>query len=278
MGEKLPRHFAGHRNLLTDTESASLPTALVTALRSFAAQPTIVVASDFDGCLAPIVAHPSSARADPAAVAALVELAALPVTTTAIISGRARSDLAELVAFAAPQAPGIALIGSHGSEFDDEFASEITDAERAVLADVTADLTEIAARFPGTMVETKPASAVLHVRNARSTRDAAAALDQARLGPATRAGVHPTEGKAVLELAVIETGKGHALDILRAQSGADAVCYLGDDVTDEHAFGHLHGTDIGIKVGDGETVASYRITSPTLVGDVLRTILHARRP
>ena len=36
-------------------------------------------------------------------------------------------------------------------------------------------------------------------------------------------GVHyyPPEGKAVLELAVIETSKGHALDTLRAAVGAE---------------------------------------------------------
>lgn len=258
-------------------ESPRLPAELIAALHAFAALPTVVVASDFDGCLAPIVAHPTDARADPAAVAALVELAAVPATTTAIVSGRARADLAALVAIATPDRCGVALVGSHGTEFDDDFAARITDAERALLAQVAADLGEIAAQFPGTMVETKPASAVLHVRNAADRAQSDAALELARRGPATRPGVHVTEGKAVLELAVIETGKGHALDLLRAQSAADAVCYLGDDVTDENAFGHLHGSDISIKVGDGNTIARHRIDGPNLVGEVLRVLLKDRR-
>ncbi|GED96759.1 trehalose-phosphatase [Gordonia crocea] len=251
--------------------ASSLPDDLVAALRRFATRPGVVVASDFDGCLAPIVAHPSDARADPAAVATLVELAGLPATTTAIVSGRARADLAGLVSLAVPDPAGLALIGSHGSEFDDGFAAGITDEQRALLAAVTAELTAIAHRFPGSMVETKPASSVLHVRNA-APADAEAALDEARRGPVTRPGVHPTEGKAVIELAVIETGKGHALDLLRERAGADAVCYLGDDVTDENAFGHLGADDVSIKVGDGDTIARYRIDGPDLVGEVLSLV------
>ncbi|MFT4200965.1 trehalose-phosphatase [Gordonia sp. (in: high G+C Gram-positive bacteria)] len=247
---------------------------LVAALQSFAAVPRIVVASDFDGCLAPIVSHPADARPDPAAVAALVELAALRDTTVAIVSGRARADLASLAAL--PDS-SVTLIGSHGSEFDDGFTSPVTDEQRALLATVTDELSAISARFPGTMVETKPASSVLHVRNAADAESAERALDQARRGPATHAGVHATEGKAVLELAVIDTGKGHALDLLRERGGAEAVCYLGDDVTDENAFRHLTGPgDVGIKVGDGDTVAGHRIAGPELVGAVLRTILVER--
>lgn len=257
---------------------SGLPADLVTALRVFASAPRIVVASDFDGCLAPIVSHPADARPDPAALAHLVRLAALPSTTTAIVSGRARADLAGLVEAAAiPGIGSVTLIGSHGSEFDDGFTTPITVEQRALLARVESALDEIASRFPGTMVETKPASAVLHVRNVADPASADAALDEARRGPAALPGVHATEGKAVLELAVIETGKGYALDALRAQCRADAVCYLGDDVTDENAFRHLDAAaDIGIKVGDGETVARYRVAGPELVGDVLATLLAAR--
>ena len=71
-----------------------------------------------------------------------------------------------------------------------------------------------------------------------------------------------TEGKAVLEFAVIQTDKGQALDILRHQQGASAAVFFGDDVTDEKAFRRLHGPDVGVKVGDGDTLADYRVESP----------------
>lgn len=45
-----------------------------------------------------------------------------------------------------------------------------------------------------------------------------------------------TAGKDVLDLAVVETTKGSAVDALRAALGVDAVLFAGDDVTDETAF------------------------------------------
>ncbi|NNG97640.1 trehalose-phosphatase [Gordonia araii] len=264
---------------------AGLPDELTAALRAFAALPSVVVGSDFDGCLAPIVSHPADARPDPAAVDALVDLAALPDTAIAVVSGRARDDLAERLTPAAlarlaalPDPASATLVGSHGSEFDNGFSSPITDEQQKLLAGLVTELEAIAARFPGAMVETKPASTVLHVRNVDAAADAESALEEARRGPAARPGVHATEGKAVLELAVIETSKGHALDLLRERTGADAVLYLGDDVTDEKAFGHLRGADdVAIKVGDGATLARYRIAGPELVGAVLRAVADFRR-
>ena len=58
---------------------------------------------------------------------------------------------------------------------------------------------------------------------------------------------------------MIQTDKGQALDILRHQQGASAAVFFGDDVTDEKAFRRLHGPDVGVKVGDGDTLADYRV-------------------
>ena len=86
-----------------------------------------------------------------------------------------------------------------------------------------------------------------------------------------------TEGKAVLEFAVIPPTRAQALDILRHQDGASAAVFFGDDVTDEKAFRRLHGPDLGIKVGAGDTLAGYRIESPEDVAAALAFLLEARR-
>ncbi|MDF6102009.1 trehalose-phosphatase [Gordonia hongkongensis] len=250
-----------------------IPAELTDALVRVAGVGVLLVASDYDGCVSPIVARPEDAVPEPASIDALVAAAALPDTVVAVVSGRERAVLAELSGLTAP----VVLVGSHGSEFESGFAVEVTDEARALLTRLIDELRAIAAEFPGSTVEVKPASTVLHVRNA-SASDAVAALDRARTGPASWPGVHTTEGKAVLELAVIETSKGHALDTLRAAVGADAVIYLGDDVTDEKAFAHLRPQtgDIGIKVGEGDTAADYRIADTDDVATVLAFVAEQR--
>ncbi|MBD0861661.1 trehalose-phosphatase [Gordonia sp. zg691] len=250
-----------------------IPDGLRAALTSVARVPRLLVASDYDGCVSPIVSRPEDAVPNPASVAALVAAAELPDTAVAVVSGRERAVLAGLSGLVAP----VTLVGSHGSEFESGFAVEVTDSARALLTQLIDELDSIAADFPGTTVEVKPASTVLHVRNA-SPADGDTALERVRTGPASKPGVHITEGKSVIELAVIETSKGHALDTLRERLDCDAVIYLGDDVTDEKAFAHLHPEtgDVGIKVGAGTSAAQFRIEDTDDVASVLEFVVAER--
>lgn len=246
---------------------SDLPPELAGALDAAARAARLLVTSDFDGTLAPIVDHPADARPLPEAARALVELSELPATPVALISGRALRDLRVLSSMPA----SVHLVGSHGAEFDTGFTYDI---DRALLQTITDELTAIAAARPGVTVETKPASVALHVRNA-SPADGEAALRLAEEASA-RWDAHVTAGKAVLEFAVLATDKGEALDILRERHQASTVVFFGDDVTDEKAFRRLHGSDIGVKVGPGDTAAGFRIDAPEDVTTALRHLL-ARR-
>ena len=247
---------------------SALPADLVRALDGAAATARLLVASDFDGTLAPIVADPADARPLPGAADALLALAGLPSTTVVLVSGRALSTLREL----SSMPPPVHLVGSHGAEFDSGFAQRI---DRELLERITAELTAIAANRPGVTVEPKPASVALHVRNA-SAADGGDALDAARAaGHAWDAEL--TAGKAVLEFAVISTDKGEAIDIIRDRDDATAVVFFGDDVTDEKAFRRMRDGDVGVKVGPGDTLAKYRVESPDDVEAALTYLLEQRR-
>ena len=246
---------------------ANLPPDLQSALTSVAGVPRLLVTSDFDGTLAPIVNNPADARPLPEAASALIALADVPDTAAALISGRALEVLRSL----SSMPDTVHLVGSHGAEFDSGFSHDI---DRDLVDRITAELNAIAAHRPGVAVETKPASVALHVRNA-SADDGAAALDEARAA-AGAWDAHLTEGKAVLEFAVISTDKGEAVDILRDQHDASAVVFFGDDVTDEKAFRRLRDGDVGVKVGPGDTAAGYRIETPDDVATALEYILNAR--
>ncbi|MET9201065.1 trehalose-phosphatase [Gordonia sp. NPDC003585] len=251
-----------------------IPGDLTEALTAAAGRGRLLVASDYDGCISPIVSRPEDAVPNPASITAIEHVAALPDTFVAVISGR---ELAVLAQLSGLHAPAI-LVGSHGSEFESGFAEEITPERAALLDRLIAELRSIASDYPGAMVETKPASTTLHVRNVE--QDADDALDRVRRGPASWSGVQVTEGKAIIELAVIETSKGHALDVLRKQHDADVVIYIGDDVTDEKAFAHLRPADgdVGIKVGTGDTIAGYRVDDTDDVATVLDFVATHRQP
>ena len=81
--------------------------------------------------------------------------------------------------------------------------------------------------------------------------DAQAVTTQIEENPATWAGVHLLRGKMVLELTVVTTNKGRALKALMKANHCTATVFIGDDVTDENAFGVLVDGDVGIKVGLG---------------------------
>ncbi|WP_041408129.1 trehalose-phosphatase [Segniliparus rotundus] len=243
------------------------------ALISLARTPRLLVACDYDGTLAPIVLRPEDARPLPEGARALRSLAELPATTGALISGRALRDLATLSRMPAE----VYLVGSHGSEFDIGFVNAVDDQARALLAQVNAEMERIIReKHPEARIERKPASAAFHVRG-MADDDAADALDLVRQGPATWEGVTVTEGKAVIELSVVHTDKGEALDILRHQVGATAAAFFGDDVTDERAFVRLHGPDVGVKVGDADTAAKFRVRDPEGVATALAFLCEERK-
>ncbi|WP_280439680.1 trehalose-phosphatase [Nocardia cyriacigeorgica] len=249
-----------------------LPLELRRALSTVARVPRLLVASDYDGTIAPIVSDPAKAYPHGESVRALRALAGLSGTTAAVISGRALRDLAALSRLPVE----VQLIGSHGSEFDVGFVHAIDNDAKQLLQELTTALNQIAAENPGVTVETKPASIALHVRNA-GPEIGRRALNQVRQGPACWVGVQVTEGKAVIELAVIPTDKGSALDTIRHQEGASAAVFFGDDVTDEKAFRMLSGPDVGIKVGEGESLAKYRVPNTEAVSCALAFLLEERR-
>ena len=75
----------------------------------------------------------------------------------------------------------------------------------------------------------------------------------------------------MVEFSVVATTKGTALRQLRETTGADAVLFVGDDVTDEEAFAVLDGDagDVSIRVGTGESTADHRLGSPDDVAAML---------
>jgi len=240
-------------------------------LDQLAQTPALLVACDYDGTVAPIVNDPMKALPLRETSVALRNLAALPQTEVAVISGRSLRDLAALSRLPAE----IHLVGSHGSEFDIGFALELDPQLRERHTDLINGLQSIVATHDGITLEKKPASVAVHYRNVEPNDVDAALAALADLAESIGQ-VTVRHGKMVCELLLVPTDKGRALTTVRSNVGATAVLFLGDDLTDEHAFDTLAGPDVGVKVGEGPTIASFRVESPDEVA-ILLASLCARR-
>lgn len=254
--------------------SADLPADLVEAVERLAATPRVLVASDFDGVLAPLVLDPSESRALPGTIEALEALAALPDTHAAVVSGR---ELATLTSLTGLADSAVTRIGTHGAESSRVTAAALTPGQQQALDQVSRELRALAeGRQPGVWVETKPTAVVLHTRR-MTDRAAADEVEAAALEVTTRhTGLHVLHGKQVVEVGVVRADKGTALVALRDEVGAQAVAYLGDDVTDEDAFRALGPDDVTVKVGEGDTAARFRVDGPEQAAAVLALVLERR--
>ena len=250
-------------------------TGLQQALEGLADADTLLVALDFDGTLSPLVERAEDARPLNGSAAAVRALAALPGTVTAFISGRALDSLRRT----ASPGPETLLIGSHGAEAWTGPNAEplrLTPEQASLLVRAREAVDKVTASHPGTWLETKPAGVVLHTRSAPDDV-ASAATDAARRKLGALDGVQLTDGKRVLEASVVHTNKGEGIRALREITGATAVLFAGDDVTDEHGFAALEPGDMAIKIGPGETRAPFRVDSPAGFSLVLAHLLELRR-
>jgi trehalose 6-phosphate phosphatase len=240
----------------------TVPTDLATALAGLAGRRPLLVATDYDGVLSPLVGDPGAAGPAPGAAEALARVAAADGVTVALVSGRGLEDLQAVSGFSGPYR----WIGSHGAEFDGPLTGQSA-GRRDALAETLAPLVTA---VPGALLEVKPASVAVHVRQVADPAAATALLASA--DAAVDPSLTKKPGKAVLEVAVTDADKGSAVTRLRGELGAAAVVYLGDDRTDEDVFRRLGPDDAGIKVGEGETAARYRVADPDAVVATLRQL------
>ncbi len=246
----------------------SVPTDVIARL---AAAPSLLIACDFDGTLADIVPDPDDARPRPRAIEALARLSAMPGVTIAVISGRALRDLKRRLS----EDLNVTLVGSHGAEWQGADAAPADSATGALLRRLEAAARDAASGLPGIGVETKPFGIALHYRRA-SEPDARVAIARFESALSKITGAHVRHGSKVIEASAVSANKGDSLREVRRRAQAEMVVFIGDDRTDEDAFAALARQDIGIKVGEGPTLARHRVANPAAVAEFLVTLAAAR--
>lgn len=235
----------------------------------------LLVCVDFDGTICPLGTDAYNVTPHPDAIAALEELADLPDTSVAVLSGRHLDGLR----YVCPLGPPAILVGSHGAE-PTEGGPELTRDDRAFLDQIASQLNDIVAGNHPAFVETKPYQRVLHVAKlaAADPERAAALMEQAM--QLDTGGRPVTPGHNVVEFSAVDTTKGSWL--AAEKESYTATLFAGDDVTDETALRVLDPAagDVGIKVStraDVETAAQYRLESVDAMAAYLVNLAAARR-
>jgi trehalose 6-phosphate phosphatase len=186
----------------------------------------ILLATDFDGTLAPIVSHPSSAQALPTNLALISRLIELGVRV-AIVSGRTQPDLVRLLPL-----DGARLVGENGME-------QPSAVERRALDKFNAKAGHIIAPVPGVWLEAKPGSTSVHFRG---SPNAGPGIYAAVLPIAARLGLVAIFARMVVEVRPQRADKASAVSNLITTVQPKAVVYAGDDEPDRDVFGLLQDT------------------------------------
>lgn len=251
-------------------------------LQRLAAAASVFCFLDYDGTLAPIAPTPNAAAPLPGSAELLRELAAIPDTRLALVTGRSVADLRRFL-----DIPGAYYVGLHGAEVlepgGELHLAREAEASRAALPALKEQLQRALAGLPGIVLEDKGAALACHYRlatpaaaaKARQIVEACAHDHQQRGVPITVA-----SGHEVIEVRPAGTDKGKTVcALLAAHAPVDLVIYVGDDRTDEDAFALLPADAITIRVGPAAepTRARYRLNGPADVQRFLRAAIAARQ-
>jgi trehalose 6-phosphate phosphatase len=226
-----------------------------------------LLAFDFDGTLAPIVARPQDARVSVAVAQQLKQLSGLrPV---AIVTGRTVRDVTPRLGFTPHY-----VIGNHGAE--DPWCPPQADHHEALQTlrehlSVHTGLLQNA----GVSVEDKGYSMALHYRLARDRSAAQACIEQT-LNTLIRSPDSPPlktfGGKCVVNIVLAQSpDKGDAVHRLVERAGVQAAVFVGDDLNDEAVFEQALPSWLTIRIGreDARSQAHYFLDSHAEVAQFL---------
>ena len=207
------------------------PFAAPPGLAALRADPAgAVVALDYDGVLAPVVARPSDAVPAPGAVAALHALAPR-LRCLALVTGRPADVVVELGGLA--DVPGLVVLGQYGAQRWS--AGTLTSPPPLPAIAVARERLPALLAAEGAHVEDKGLALVVHTRPCADPSGALARLTAPvrELAAATGLEVHP--GRLVLEVRPPGFDKRGALRSL-CDPAPSAVLFAGDDVGDLPAY------------------------------------------
>ncbi len=250
------------------------------------ASPHLLLLSDYDGTLTPIVSRPEEAILSPEVREKLRTLAQKTTSSVGIISGRPLSELESMVAI-----EGIYYAGNHGLEIEGpglKFVSQPAETARATMKDLARRLAAALDSINGVIVEDKGLSLSVHYRLVKKGEENLVAETFKQLtSPLLNKGkIRVTSGKKVLEVRPpIDWHKGKAVEAITREIKAllkletTLTIYLGDDTTDEDAFRVVHrpgGWSVFVGGENPSSSADYFLNSTAEVEEFLSRLIELK--
>jgi trehalose 6-phosphate synthase/phosphatase len=208
----------------------------------------------------------------------LRDLAALPDTTTAIISGRSQADIEGWFG----DIPNLGLAVEHGALMrepgGDGWEMLRGGMDLSWKDHVRPMLEQYAASAPGSLVENKQYALAWHYRLVDAefgswlANELVSTLEN-QLAGTELAVIH---GNKVVEVRYAWANKGEVAAHLASRFKRKSfVLAIGDDRTDEDLFASLPRSAWTIRVGSGSTAARFRLAGPRDVRRLLRSLVEA---
>ena len=230
--------------------------------------PSCALFLDFDGTLVDIAPEPDAVVVPAGLIGTLDTLNHYLGGALALISGR---PIAQIDEFLHPlQLPAA---GVHGDE------RRTASGELVLLAihpldNVEAAAQALAQRHPELHVESKRGSIALHYRQAPELEQLCCEAMQAAVEQSP--GLTLMRGKMVIEAKPGGASKGAAIESFLAEKpfAGRRPLFVGDDFTDEVGFATVQRHQgLGVKVGEGASVAWQRLPTPGVFRDQLATAM-----
>jgi trehalose 6-phosphate phosphatase len=212
---------------------------------------------DFDGTLAELAPRPDAVRVAQGLIDCLAALHEQLDGALAIVSGRRLADLDD---FLRPLV--LPAAGEHGAQ-QRSADGRVSSAHIPDLSQVLATAQSLVDLHPGLLLEPKSSSIALHYRHCPNLEPLCRDALTGAIGGTDA--LELLEGKCVLEVKARGVDKGAAIRAFMAQSPftGRTPLFAGDDVTDEAGFVVVQAMrGVGIKVGQGDSIARHRCDSP----------------
>lgn len=227
---------------------------------------------DYDGTLVPFADTPEEAAPDLPLMELLATLSRRPRTELHLISGRPCPDLDAWFGKLA-----IGLHAEHGFWSRLPAADSWTSNHHCSLEwkeQARTLIQPFLETCPGSLMEEKHSGLAWHYRQLPAAVGEEKARELIALLARTLSGEHidVCRGNKVIELRAAGVHKGIIVDGLAAKLPASLLVAIGDDVTDEDLFRHLPPGQIAIHVGDGPSVARYRLVDHHVVRRLLSSL------